>query len=390
MTYPTKKLEELVDFQGGLWTAKTGPRKPTQVLRNTNFRSTGLLDFSDVAEIEVEEKQLASRLLQSGDLLLERSGGGPTQPVGRVMYFSNGGEFSFSNFTARMRVRSTSALNSMFLWRYLNYLYDSGFTERLQKQTTGIRNLIFSDYKQIEIPLPPIAEQRKIVEKIEKQFAKIDEAARLREEAQTLAEKLLPAALHEIFSSVESMGWEEKELGEVAPIHRKNNSDFLPYVGMEDIQSGTGDFIGSKEPQKVLSNTFYFDENCLLYGRLRPYLNKVLLPDFEGHCSTELFPLVPDQKAISREFLFYWMTQQSFIDQAMNTAEGSRMPRADMKKVIKFKIPLPPLTEQKKIVKKLDALSEKVRAIRDLQSSQSENLKSLKQSILHEAFKQGE
>jgi len=145
MNWPTKKLGEVCNFQNGLWKGKIPPFKKVKVLRNTNFCNSGYLDLSNVTEIEVEKKQLADRLLQKGDLILERSGGGPTQPVGRVVYFDADGEFSFGNFTTRIRVKNPEELYDRYLWRYLNVLYISGITEMMQKQTTGIRNLNFSE-----------------------------------------------------------------------------------------------------------------------------------------------------------------------------------------------------------------------------------------------------
>src|SRR5258707_967230 len=100
--------------------------------------------------------------------------------------------------------------------------------------------------------------------------------------------------------------WQIKALGEVClvdkcqGIHRN-----LPYVGLEHIESNTGRFVGSTESVSVRSSTFKFSPEHLLYGRLRPYLNKVMLPDFMGHCSTEIFPLRP-RAGLLREFLQYW------------------------------------------------------------------------------------
>src|SRR3990167_2201082 len=203
--YPTKKLGEVCDFQNGLWTGKKPPFVTASVVRNTNFKNNdGTLNLGDVAEIEVEEKQLKNRLLEEGDLILERSGGGPTQPVGRVVYFDAGWKFRFCYFTTRIRVRNSKELDSVYLWRYLNLLYLSGVTEKMQKQTTGIRNLNFPEYKNLEILLPPIAEQKKIVAKLEKVLGKIKEAKRLRAEAQEAAQDLLPAELHRIFSQQHS------------------------------------------------------------------------------------------------------------------------------------------------------------------------------------------
>src|SRR5882724_7847363 len=83
---------------GGLWTGKKGPFVSAAVIRNTNFTGSGRVDYSDVAVLQVEEKQLSSRRLSPGDIIIERSGGGPSQPVGRVVFFErDDGVFSHSN-----------------------------------------------------------------------------------------------------------------------------------------------------------------------------------------------------------------------------------------------------------------------------------------------------
>ncbi|MDX9749720.1 MAG: restriction endonuclease subunit S [Flavobacteriales bacterium] len=151
------------------------------------------------------------------------------------------------------------------------------------------------------------------------------------------------------------MMWERRRLGDVVSVVRRINSEkAMPYVGMEHISSGTGEFLGELTPTMVKSNTFIFEPGHLLYGRLRPYLNKVLLPDFSGHCSTEVFPMKPSSEVDSR-FLFYWITSEPIVDRINATCTGARMPRANVDEVLDFEIPLPPLPEQQRIVTKLDA-----------------------------------
>src|SRR4051812_13326030 len=109
-------------------------------------------------------------------------------------------------------------------------------------------------------------------------------------------------------------GWATKRFGDVCVfdkaqgIHRG-----LPYVGLEHIESHTARFIGSIEPQTVKSSTFRFSKKHVLYGRLRPYLNKVFAPDFDGHCSTEIFPIKPIPQ-LSREYLLYWLLADATVD----------------------------------------------------------------------------
>jgi type I restriction enzyme S subunit len=184
-------------------------------------------------------------------------------------------------------------------------------------------------------------------------------------------------------------GWEIKKLGEVLEYEKIQNTHIgLPYVGLEHIESHTGRFIGSSQPQKVKSSTFLFSDKHVLYGRLRPYLNKVLIPYFDGHCSTEIFP-IKVKKGLSREFLFYWLTSDSTVKKIDATWTGARMPRANMNKVLSFEITLPPPLEQQRIVSILD---ECFAAINKAKANAKQNLKNAKElfeSYLQSVFEKG-
>jgi restriction endonuclease S subunit len=254
------------------------------------------------------------------------------------------------------------------------------------KKGAAIPHLDFSVFKSLEIPLPSLEEQKRIVKILDEKLGVVREAISLRESALADTEKILYARLREIFEKGKEEGWEDNDLGEVVDLKRKSNSKILPYVGMEDIKSVNPSFYGNLENREVKSNTYHFTSDAVLYGRLRPYLNKVMLPDFEGHCSTEIFPLYGDKAKIDRKFLWYWLVRKKFVDHAMETTTGARMPRADIKKILKFKIYLPKLTSQRKIVAELDKLSERIDKLRTLQREQLTDLKRLEKAYLREAF----
>ena len=100
-------LDEVCEFQSGLWTGKKGPFKVVKVLRNTNFTKDNKLNLENIAEIKVEVKQFEKRVLEKGDILIEKSGGGPNQPVGRVVLIDKRAvDYSFSNYQNIPRLRS--------------------------------------------------------------------------------------------------------------------------------------------------------------------------------------------------------------------------------------------------------------------------------------------
>tara|TARA_R110002073_G_scaffold261661_1_gene424589 strand:+ start:112 stop:1299 length:1188 start_codon:yes stop_codon:yes gene_type:complete len=185
------------------------------------------------------------------------------------------------------------------------------------------------------------------------------------------------------------IGWEEKQLGEVAIYDKsKYTENNRPYVGLEHIETNTSNFLGDKDAVNVKSSTFKFDTRHVLYGRLRPYLNKVLVPDFKGHCSTEIFPILPNEQLI-RRYLCYWLMSPETNSKINATWTGARMPRANMNDVIKFKIPVPPLKEQKRIVAKIETLFAKIDKAISLTEESLVQAKNLLPSVLKEVFEKG-
>ncbi|MBL8820873.1 MAG: restriction endonuclease subunit S, partial [Planctomyces sp.] len=125
----------------------------------------------------------------------------------------------------------------------------------------------------------------------------------------------------------------------------------------------------------------------VLYGRLRPYLNKVLSPDFAGHCSTEIFPIAP-RPGLQREYLRYWLQAGETVQRINATCTGARMPRADMNEVLDFTIPLPPLPEQQRIVARLDEAFAGIATARAHAEQNLRNARALFESQLQAVFSQ--
>jgi type I restriction enzyme S subunit len=169
----------------GLWKGDREPLKPANVVRSTNFRGDGVLDFSDVVQLPVEGRLFEERALLPGDIVIERSGGGPKQPVGRVAYFNPPDDAAYftSNFTTALRVVDRSKFDPEFVALYLHALYLSGATETLQRATTGIRNLDWQEYLAFEVPNLDIADQQSLARVITLLRTEYDVEARSAENA---------------------------------------------------------------------------------------------------------------------------------------------------------------------------------------------------------------
>jgi type I restriction enzyme S subunit len=126
----------------------------------------------------------------------------------------------------------------------------------------------------------------------------------------------------------------------------------LRYIGLESIEANTGRFNEgelSKTPEAPQANSFRFGAEHVLYGKLRPYLNKVALADFEGKCSTEIIPLLPSAE-LDRRYLGYFLRSPMTVSRISEKTAGARMPRADMDFIFGLEINLLSLGEQLRAV----------------------------------------
>lgn len=162
------RLGDLGSVMGGLWTGTVGPFVRIGVIRAANFTKDCKLDFSKMVYIDVEKKKLEKRVLETGDIIIEKSGGGENQPVGRVVHFGEVEEkYSFCNFTTLFRMADKDELDSRYLHLSLYWSYIAGRTIPMQSNTTNLRNLDMEMYLNQIIPIPPLAEQKRIVAKME-------------------------------------------------------------------------------------------------------------------------------------------------------------------------------------------------------------------------------
>ncbi len=155
----------------GEWGEDDNDGTGIKVIRTTNFTNIGKLNMKDVVTRKIDPVKISKKKLQKGDIILERSGGTNENPVGRVVYFEEDGDFLFNNFTQLLRCKNE--YNSIFVFFALFCYYQSNKTalRQMAKKTTGIMNLKMDDYWKIPIPDVDLEAQEKFV-KIYKQADK--------------------------------------------------------------------------------------------------------------------------------------------------------------------------------------------------------------------------
>jgi type I restriction enzyme S subunit len=159
-------------------------------------------------------------------------------------------------------------------------------------------------------------------------------------------------------------GWSWVRLGDLCVEDKKivepasEVAAHLPYLSLEHIESNTGRIL--RHPSEFVedegqSTTFAFDQRHILYGKLRPYLNKVAIPNFYGRCTTELIPFLPLLN-VSRHYLAWLFRHPNTVAVAMKGKTGSRMPRANIKELLSCQVLLPNcLAEQERLADIMDS-----------------------------------
>lgn len=201
MSYPRRPLRELLDVTiGGVWGKAPGESEvDVRVVRVTELKAGGRLDTSTAAVRSVSRRELAGRRLKRGDLLLEKSGGGPKNPVGRVGLVMDDREpMVCANFMQLMRP-NPRFVDPRYLHLYLNHFHSVGGTAPLQTASTNIRNIKASEYVQVDLPAPTLEEQRRIVEILEDHLSRLNGADAEFKTAQARVAAFRQAALERSF-----------------------------------------------------------------------------------------------------------------------------------------------------------------------------------------------
>lgn len=155
------------------------------------------------------------------------------------------------------------------------------------------------------------------------------------------------------------MNWPTMRLDEIAKIDRSGIDPSAieagtKYLGLEHIASG-GNIIDADcvNAGQLASTKFRFEDSHILYGKLRPYLAKIALPNFSGICSTDILPIRPGPD-LDRRFLAYFLRQPHIVELASARSTGVNLPRLSPKALAEFQIPFPSLPEQNRIAVILD------------------------------------
>ncbi|HEB9988178.1 restriction endonuclease subunit S [Campylobacter jejuni] len=344
-----------------------------------------------------------------GDLLISCSG-----TLGKIVELPKDTEMGIINQALlKIRLNNIKILNSYFIY----YFNSPIMQEKILESTLGsaIKNIAsVKILKQIEIPLPPLKEQERIVGILDESFAKIDESIKILEQDLLNLDELMQSALQKAFNPLKDnakenyklpQGWKWKSLGEICEILGGGTPDTKNPIFWYSSQADEVQFEKSyywatlvdtkqkylygtkrKITQKGLdcSNAILLPINSVIFSS-RASIGEISIAKVETATNQGYKNFICDESILYYEFLYFAL--KHFTKEIELLAQGTTYKEVSKAKIKDFKIPLPPLKEQEQITKHLDFIFEKAKALKELYTKELKDYEELKQSLLDKAFK---
>jgi len=385
---------------------------------------------------KLKRSSIEKRKLLEGDILVEISGGGPEQPVGRTVMIDKS-VLSFEPEVPKVctnffrLVRPVKEINSAFLNFYLKYFYKTSEIGRYQSGSNNLRNLKFNDYVKVKVPFPKLSTQQQIISKIEELFSELDKGIEQLKTAQQQLKIYRQAVLKAAFEGrltsrkLPQAGVEPLSVAAEAEEPYGNNGK-LPkgwrWIKLRDLLDFIGSGVTPKGGQSVYRNqgvvfirsqnvypnelilddvAFISDEIDEKMKRSRTYSNDVLLnitgasigrctfvPENIGRANVNQHVCILRiaQNKVYCKYLSSYLNSYRAQSEIMNTQGGATRQGLNYAQIKSFEIPICSIEEQKQIVQEIESRLSVADKMEETITESLQQAESLRQSILKKAF----
>ena len=380
--YPLTKIGMLADFiQYGISERANTNGSGIPMIRMNNLQPLGW-DLSDLKHIELDEPTLNKYRLEKGDILFNRTNS--KELVGKSEVFNESGDWVFASYLIRVRLDRSKAMPE-FVSAFLNTDAGRMQIDQVSRQIAGMSNVNAEELRELEIPLPPdVAQQSALISELNSAIAQRDRYLReagvllgsldelITSELNLPSPNSIPtggyAALRGAVRSVNNLSADyhhperiralrlissvpHATLFSLVTFERSVLKEPGParYLGLASVASNTGQLTDAVE--MAAGQCFQFEAGDVLYGRLRPYLNKVWVATFGGVCSTEFHVMrTIDASRLRPEYLAVVMRTGLIVAQTKHMMTGNTHPRIANEDVVNLVIPLADPKVQDRIV----------------------------------------
>ncbi|ECK8462707.1 restriction endonuclease subunit S [Campylobacter jejuni] len=406
--WEVKKLEEIANIKGG----KRLPKGENLLDNNTKFAYIRVADFQDNGTINLQNIKfinentynvlknykiyddnlyisIAGTIGKSGIIPKELNGAILTENAVKLEYIQNNISNKFMYFFTLSNIFKTQIQTS---------------TKIVAQPKLAITRL-----KQIQIPLPPLKKQERIVGILDESFVKIDESIKILEQNLLNLDELMQSALQKAFNPLKDnakenyklpQDWEWKSLGEIGntssggtPLRNKKEyweNGSIKWLKSGELNDGYIDFIEENITEEAIENSSakIFQKGTLLIAMYGATAGRLGILNLDSATNQAVCAFLhKDNKNIKflEKFLFYFLF---FIrDKIIKDSFGGAQPNISQTYIKNLQIPLPPLKEQEQIAEHLDFVFEKAKALKELYTKELKDYEELKQSLLDKAFK---
>jgi len=365
----------------------------------------------------LKNTSIEKRKLNKGDILVEISGGGPDQPVGRTLYIdedSINNKFLYPTVCTNFfrLVRTVKPVDSKYINYYLHYFYIIGGTIELQGGSNNLRNLKFKEYQQITIPLPPLAEQKRIADKLDILFGRLETIRKATDHIPELIKKIRQQILTYAVTGKLTEEWRREKKSnkwksELAsqccqkvqsggtPKGGQFENSGIPFLKVYNIVQNKINF--EYEPQYVsteiqnsqIKKSIVYPGDVVM-NIVGPPLNKVaIIPDIYPEWNiNQAITLFRTKDYLDNRYLYYFFCEGSPVNSLINQTRGVvGQVNISLSQCRNFMITIPPIEEQKEIISRVQSLFEKVDIIEQRYQTLKTKLENLPQALLYKAFK---
>lgn len=381
----------------GEWGSDPVTGNSVGIIRTTNFTNEGRLNLTNVVQRDIPESKVKTKRLIQGDVIIEKSGGSPNQPVGRVVFFdiNDSKIYLCNNFTSILR--PSPKVYPKYFFYSLYFLHLSKRTLNYQNKTTGIINLQLDRYINTEnIPLPSYEDQKRIVKILDQ----ADSLRQKRKQAIRLLDEYVKSAFLKMFGDpiTNPKNWERYDgnkysekisVGVViqpASYYVENGIPALrsQNITKDGIVMNNLVFFSQKDNETKLSKSIIRTNNVLIVRTGQPGTAAIVPRELDGTNCIDVIIVKLNQEIITPEYLVAFFNSVGGKDIVLKTVRGQIQQHFNIGALNNAQIPIPPLELQQQfsnIFKEHKALKQKMLA-------QSQELDIQFQALMQNFFKE--
>ena len=342
-----KKLTDICEIITGEWGTEISENSQNIVfvIRTTNFLNNGKIDIEnrELIKREIDKNKIEQKQLKKGDIIIEKSGGSPNQPVGRVVFFSlNSNEvFLCNNFTSILRIKEN--INSKYVFYFFRNSYKNKKVLKFQNKTTGIINLKLQNYlNESCIFLPELKIQNKIVNILDNLENIIEKNQNYLTHLGVLTKSLFTTMFGDIKTN--DKNWEIYYWKDVLNIKNGKNQKQVEDINGKYPIYGSGGIIGR-------SNAYICNENSIIIGR-KGNINKPILVKEKFWNVDTAFGLEVKSEKMSYHYLYYFCLFYDF-EIHNKTVTIPSLVKSDLEKIV---LSVPPIELQNKFAERIEKI----------------------------------